>query len=371
MGKYRLGQRVKMKTGETGTIAHVFSYDAYQVKLDNGQLDATFGDKISTGLPCSPADFFKGQRTIVHNMLEPTNCKDGIDDFKKEVAGVQKGLKDAQKGLKEEGGYTTQLEREVRKDDDLEGSDIVFIGLKSLSKKTLDSIQTTGLKALGYSKFQGGPDAARDKFPLDQPRDKNQNIDQFRLLTTANSHKSGGSNTSTSGFQSASTDPSYAASFSNGLPEKPGARCYNVGLAVKITDKSYPLAIRQAVDDWNSLSEKQRGGKGMITLAHESTNLKNENGQTADFESEILLGGGISSDQIVYLVAYEIKKSLSSDAKIKPGDLQSLLKEKFSKDEVALGLVDDNNNNNSTSTTTTTLNDNGNVVEKQADNAGE
>jgi hypothetical protein len=258
MGQFSTGRKVKLRSGKTATIVRPLESERYQVQLnDDAGNPTTVKMGVSTwdivkAIQPTPIEFFNGQRMKVYNLLQSANPQNNIEAFekafnvrqKKNIPGVE---------LKKGPIYCKPIN---------ESSKIVFSCLNCVPESIYNKLFSNGLSSVKYSKEQyenKSTDEIKGGFLQSIPHDKENNIECQALLTAVNTHKAG--DTSTSGFQSATTDPVYAASFSDGFPDKKDVSLYNIGLAIEITDKCYPLAVCQTFDEWNAFCREQRSGK--------------------------------------------------------------------------------------------------------------
>lgn len=248
--------------------------------------------------------FFDRQRQIVRQTIGAGHPAK-VDEFKK-------CMDTGQGNLAKQPNANATLFHEERKAPSNPNASIVFMGMKSLKESVAFAIVKYGITALKFlAHAPSGPEdfkqcAAKDptharnmrtRLVSELPR-KGTALDEFKLLQLANAHKSG-PGVSTSGFHSTSGKPSYAAEYSVGPAQKPGDTCYNLGVAIEVTDGCYPLVIQEAIEGWN----KHRADESnKIVMAFS----KDDPAWKRDFESEILLGGASPSVDFVYLCLWKV-----------------------------------------------------------------
>ena len=203
-------------------------------------------------------------------------------------------------------------------DYNTDSSPIVFMGLKAVPENVVRAILKNGLIPLRYLNNQRVMNMSssalrckndrqsrylRRRFVLDLPRTHGNQLDVFRLLQLADAHKMG-PGVFTSGFHSTSGKPGYAVQYSRGSANSSIRRAsYNMGLAIKVTDCSYPLIIQDAIEAWNNGSDSRK-----IVM---SFNKSNDNWKR-DYESEILLGGCTPVDDFAYVGLAKVEAQVTS-----------------------------------------------------------
>lgn len=189
---------------------------------------------------------------------------------------------------------------------------VVFMGLKAVPENVVNSILINGLVPLRYLYDSGVMGKAssslnmpndrqanylRRRFVLDLPRVPQNHLNVYKLLQMANAHKSGPGVT-TSGFHSTSGKPDYAVEYSRGSASSSKTKeSYNMGLAIRVTEQSYPLIIQDGIELWNKFNSEK------IVMAFSKDDKKWKH----DYESEILLGGATPASDFLYIGLAKVK----------------------------------------------------------------
>ncbi len=76
-----------------------------------------------------------------------------------------------------------------------------------------------------------------------------------------------------------------------------------MGLAIKVTDCSYPLIIQDAIEAWNNGSDSRK-----VVMSFDKSN----DNWKRDYESEILLGGCTPVDDFAYVGLAKVEAQVTS-----------------------------------------------------------
>jgi hypothetical protein len=323
MAKRHIGEHVQLRSGKTGRIRAVLQQASlamhcrYQVLIDgtNTQIGINGLDILD---PC-PERYFAQQRTEVQLKLGQSGAEK-IAKFRERIDEIRTSIS------RRQGLQVGNLFVEER--DPTRGKAVVFMGLKTVPEPVAGAIHKYGLTALKYLKDAAQVDQGYiTAGPQPGQRDNRQAASfrvrfltdcqtisragdrwlEFQLLQLANAHKSGPGVT-VSGFHSTSGKPEYAAEYTDGTGEMHGRPCYNIGVAMEISDSCCPLSIQGAIEQWNALANEDRYGKPAIELAFKKEEVKWKH----DYESEILLGGATPPADIVFFCCYTVTRSATN-----------------------------------------------------------
>jgi hypothetical protein len=323
MAKRHIGEHVQLRSGKLGRIRAVLQQASlamhcrYQVLIDG--TTTLIGVNGLDILDPSPEQYFEAQRKELQLKLGPGGAE-RIARFRERIGEIRTSVSQRQ-GM-QVGPLFVEERAPTR------GKAVVFMGLKTVPEPVAGAIHKYGLTALKYlsgaatvdvgyitngpqpgQRDNGQAAAFRTRF-LNDCQTISRAADrwlEFQLLQLANAHKSGPGVT-VSGFHSTSGKPEYAAEYTDGTGQMHGRPCYNIGVAMEISDKCYPLSIEGGIKQWNALADQDRYGKPKIEMAFK----KEDKDWHHDYESEILLGGATPPSDIVFFCCYSVTRAATA-----------------------------------------------------------